>query len=327
MDLNLQLNLGDSLKFSPEIEFSNEVYDVMVLGGGPAGLNAALYAKRKGLNVGIITKQTGGQVINTSVVENYLGTKSLNGEELVQKFSQHVKSLNVPILEYAEVNKINTSDTIHEIILSDNSVYKAKTIIIATGSQPRKLNVPGEKTFAGRGVAYCAICDAPLFKGKNVIIAGGGNSAVEAALDLAKVANHVTIVHRSSFRADKVLIEQLNKAQNIKVHLETQIKEIVGDDAMTGILVLDKKNGEESVINADGIFIEIGHVASSNIFKDMLELNEHGEIIVDEKNRTNIPGIFAAGDITQVPYKQIVIAVSDGAKAALAANEYLNQKL
>jgi len=208
--------------------------------------------------------------------------------------------------------------------MENGDVLTTKTVLVATGSNPRKLGVKGEDAFANAGVAYCAICDAPLFKGKDVIIAGGGNSAVEAAIDVAKIAKHVTIVHRSQFRADQVLIDKMMIQANITIHLESQILEIYGDTKMRGIKALDKKTNEEFSIEADGIFIEIGNIPSSGLVKDLVELNTNQEIIVTHKQETSLPGLYAAGDVTNTPYKQIIVATAEGAKAALAANEYIN---
>lgn len=302
-----------------------ETYDTLVIGGGPAGLNAALYAKRKGLSTGVIAKRIGGQLLNTSSVDNYLGISQVSGEALSEKYLEHLKELDVGILDEVEVSSLTKAGSTFETRLSDGRIFKSKTVIIATGSSPRKLDIPGENEYANRGVAYCAICDAPLFKGKNVIIAGGGNSAVEAAIDVAKFANQVTLVHRSQLRADQILIDAMLSHKNITVFLQTQILEIVGDQRMTGIRVFDKQTLAERIIEADGIFIEIGNLPANALIKDLVSLNEKGEIIVDEKNMTSLPGMFAAGDVTQIAYKQIVIAVADGAKAALAANEYINQ--
>lgn len=309
----------DTEKLNPDI-----LYDLLVIGGGPAGLNAALYAKRKGLEVGIITKRKGGLLLDTSVVDNYLGIKEMSGESIADEFLRHVEALEVPIKDDSEVVGYTKDGEEHLLTLYSGEMFKAKTILVATGSNPRHLGVPGEDTYAGKGVAYCAICDAPLFKNKEVLIAGGGNSAVEAALDLAKVATSVTLVHRSQLRADAVLTDKLKDDPKISVHLETQIEEIFGETAMKGIRVLHKETGEKEELYADGLFIEIGHLPNTGIFKSLLELNDRGEILVDEKNRTSLPGVFAAGDVTTVPYKQIVIAASDGAKAALGVNEYLN---
>jgi NADH-dependent peroxiredoxin subunit F len=323
MSFNFNFNLNETKK---SIKLSNEeVIDLLVIGGGPAGLNAALYAKRKGLSTGVIAKRIGGQLLNTSSVDNYLGISQVSGEELSEKYLSHLKELEVGILEEVEVKNISKNNRLFEVVLNDGTVFTSKTLLIATGSSPRKLQVTGEEEYSNRGVAYCAICDAPLFKGKNVIIAGGGNSAVEAAIDVAKFAHHVTLVHRSQLRADQILIDHMMNQTNITVYLQTQILEIVGDEKMTGVKVLDKQTLLERVIDADGIFIEIGNLPSNHLIKDLVSLNERGEVIVDEKNMTSLPGLFAAGDVTQMPYKQIVIAVADGAKAALAANEYINQ--
>lgn len=300
------------------------LYDLLVIGGGPAGLNAALYAKRKGLEVGILTKKKGGLLLDTSVVDNYLGIKEISGESIAEEFLHHVEALEVPIKEDSEVVGYTSDGNYHFLTLYTGEIYKARTILIATGSNPRHLGVPGEDTYASKGVSYCAICDAPLFKNKDVIIAGGGNSAVEAALDLAKVASSVTLVHRSQFRADAILTKKLQENAKIKVHLETQIEKVFGENVMKGIRVLHKKTGERESIYADGLFIEIGHVPNTGIFGGLVALNDRGEILVDDKNSTSLSGVFAAGDVTTVPYKQIVIAASDGAKAALSINEYLN---
>lgn len=326
MSFNFQVDLKKGFSFNVQSKVSEEVlYDHLIIGGGPAGLNAALYAKRRGLSVAILTMRKGGQLLDTNIVENYLGIREISGENLVEEFLQHVESLEVPIRDEAEVVAYTFEDGVHQLKLSSGEVYKARTVLISTGSNPRHLEVPGEDTYSGKGVAYCAICDAPLFKGKDVIIAGGGNSAVDSALDLAKVARSVTLVHRSQLRADKILVDKLYQDPKIKVYLETQILEIFGEDVMKGIRVKDKSAGEELELHADGIFIEIGHLPNLGPFKDILTLNDKGEILVDEKNRTSVSGIYAAGDVTNIPYKQIIIAASDGAKAALAANEYLNQ--
>ncbi|ERJ12170.1 NAD(P)/FAD-dependent oxidoreductase [Haloplasma contractile] len=326
MDLNINLNMSNSANQSMAPKLSTDIlYDVIIIGGGPAGLNAALYAKRKGLSTGILTKALGGQVINTSLVENYLGRTSLSGESLVDSFIDHINELEIPILDGVIVKDIQTSNHIYRIILTNGEIYQSKTVIISTGSKNKKLHIPGENEFFGKGVAYCAICDAPFYKGKDVIVAGGGNSAVEAALDLAKIAKSVTIVHRSEFRADQILIDKLDLHKNITTHLQTQILEIVGERTVGGIRALDKSTKKQRLIKTDGIFIEIGYKPNTTPFKDLVKLNEREEIIVGEMNQTSIPGIFAAGDATATPYKQIVIAASEGAKAALAVNDYINK--
>lgn len=321
----MNFNINFNMNAKEEVPFDrNRLFDTIVIGGGPAGMNAALYSKRKGNDVAIIAGQLGGQIINTSVVENYLGYESLTGEGLVEKFKEHVRSLEVPVLEYVMVEDILSDNGLHHLLLTDGTEVVTKTVILATGSQSRKLNVPGEERLAGRGVAYCAICDAPLYKDKDVLIAGGGNAAVEAAIDLSKIANSVTLVHRSQFRADKVLLDRLAKKENVTIHLQTQILEITGSDFMSGVLAKDKAKNTLVEINGDGIFIEIGHIPNTDTFKDTVALNEHGEVIIDEKGHTNVPGIFAAGDMTTIPYKQIITATAQGAVAALSANDYLN---
>ncbi len=322
VNLNLGSNPGkEKPKMDPET-----VYDLIVVGGGPAGLNAALYGKRKGLQVGIIARDIGGQVMDTSSVENYLGFNSLSGEELMKKFIGHVNELSVPILEYEELEAINVKDksSMREVVLKNGEKFNTYSVIIATGSKPRKLGVPGEKEYAGKGVCYCAICDGPLFAGEEVIVAGGGNSAVEAAIDLAKIVKKVTIVHRSQFRADQILIDQLSKLDNVEVKLQTQILEVQGDKFMTGVKVKDKESGEEYQVEGAGLFVEIGYLPNSEIFSNLLELNERNEIVVDRYGKTSVEGIYAAGDVTDTPYKQIIMSAGDGAKCALAVNDYLN---
>lgn len=325
MSFSFQIDLKkDFGKKDQSILHMDTVYDLLIIGGGPAGLNAALYAKRKGLEVGILTKRKGGLLLDTSTVDNYLGIKEMSGEAMAEEFLQHVNDLKVPMKDDSDVIQYGRDGDLHLLTLYSGEIFRAKTILIATGSNPRHLGVPGEDAYAGKGVAYCAICDAPLFKDKDVFIAGGGNSAVESALDLGKVARSVTLVHRSQLRADNILVEKLHEDPKITVHLETQILSIFGDEGMKGIRVLDKKTGEERELFADGLFIEIGHVPNLGPFKDILSLNDRQEILVDEKNHTSLPGVFAAGDVTNLPYKQIILAAADGAKAALSMNEYLN---
>lgn len=322
MELKLNMDFGVAKKAQ---KFDKEkVYDLIVVGLGPAGLNSALYAKRKGLEVGIIGKKSGGQVIDTTSVENYLGFEFKTGEDLVAEFNKHVDTLKIPTLRDAEVSKI-TRDELFHIFLTDGESIKTKTVILATGSKPRKLGAKGEDNFLGKGVAYCAICDGPLFEGLDVVVAGGGNSAVEAAIDLAKIANSVTIVHRSKFRADQIVIDKLMTFENVTVHLETEILEVKGEGLMSGIVVKDKATDTERFIEANGLFVEIGYLPNSGFVSDFVALNDRGEIKVNALNETSVPGVFAAGDVTDVPYKQIVISAGEGAKAALTANDYINR--
>lgn len=322
----MTMNFGFSLKETKKapLPLEDTLYDILIIGGGPAGLNAALYGARKGRKVALIAKKAGGQLLNTNDVENYLGHESLSGEALSEKFIEHLAPYDVPILEDAIVAKIDKTNFGFKVTLSDHRTYQAKVLIASLGSNSRKLGIPGEAEYANRGVAYCAICDAPLYKGKDVLLAGGGNSAVEAAIDVAMVARSVTLIHRSQLRADQILIDRMNANPKIKIFLETQILEVVGNDALTGVKVLDKKTQTQRIIPGDGLFIEIGNDPNTDLVKDLVQLNERKEVVIDEKGQTSLPGFYACGDMTNVPYKQIIIAAAEGAKAALAANEYLN---
>ena len=303
----------------------NIIYDVLIIGGGPAGLNAALYAKRKDLKVGILTSRIGGQVVDTSIVENYLGFSNISGEELVKKYEKHINGYNIPITNEITVEKIIDNEY-KEIYTKNKKIFKAITVIIAIGALPRKLGLKGEQEFYSKGVSYCAICDGSLYKDKEVVIIGGGNAAIGAALDIGRIAKKVKLVHRSEFRADKILLDRLYAQKNIEIYLKTQVLEIQGKTSVDNVLVLDKKNNKEFNISANGVFIEIGHVPQTNWLKGLLKLNDKGEIIVNGKAETNIKGIYAAGDVTTVEYKQISIAVAEGAKAALSANEYITKQ-
>jgi alkyl hydroperoxide reductase subunit F len=296
---------------------TEEIYDLIIIGKGPAGLSAAIYAKRKGLSVGLIGDKAGGQVNDTSSVENYAGFSYISGEELAKNFGDHVKSLEVKEVD-AKVKSIRQLEYF-EIAADNFMTYKAKSILIATGSKSRQLGVTGENELMGRGVSYCAICDGPLFTGRTVTVAGGGNSAVEAAIDLSKIADKVILVHRSKFRADQILLDKLATLENVQVHLGTKITSINGQDQVKSISVEGDFEGD---IATDGLLIEIGYTPNS-AFTDV-DKNELGEIIVDEHNRTSVEGIYAAGDVTTVHFKQIVIAAGEGAKAALSINDYLN---
>lgn len=320
-DLNISSDFSN--KNTSKVD-SNTLYDVLVIGGGPAGLNASLYAKRKGMETALIAERLGGQVLDTSSVENYLGTKEVSGQELMEKFRDHVDHLKIPIKRDARVTKVEDGQ-IKKVHLSSGEVIQSKSVIVATGSRPRKLGVPGEDAFSGKGVAYCAICDGPFFTDLKVAVAGGGNSAVEAAIDLSKIASEVVLVHRSDFRADQILIDRLNAIENVTVHLQTQILEVKGESLLTHLRVLDKNTNTEKDIEVNGLFVEIGYLPNSTTFEGLLDMTPSGEIIVNEKTETSVSGIYAAGDVATVPYKQIIIAASEGAKAALTANDYVNK--
>lgn len=300
-------------------------YDFIALGLGPAGMNGALYAKRKGLKTLLVGYDLGGQLNNTSDVDNYLGLGNIDASIMIQKFTEHIKALEVPMLTEVRVTSIVKND-LFEIGLDNGETLKTKTLLYAFGGNPRKLGIPGEQAFASRGVSYCVTCDGPFFKKKHVLIAGGGNSALDAAIDLSRIASKVTIVHRSQFKADKTTVDQVSKLPNVEIHLETQLLEIVGDVTMTGARVFNKITQTESRIEADGIFIEIGHIPNSSLLEGLVELNDTKEIKVDRFQQTSIPGLFAAGDVTDNPNKQIIIATSEGAVAALIATSFINQK-
>lgn len=307
----------------PSIQWDT-LYDFITIGGGPASFNAALYAKRKGLKTLLIAKKLGGNLLNTDSVENYLGFTYISGEGLAEQFENHLKHLNVDFLKDVQVKSLLKKNDEFEITLEDGKVLRSKTVNLSTGSNPRPLGVEGEERFKNSGVAYCAICDAPLFKGKDVVIAGGGNSAVEAALDVAKYAKQVTLVHRSQLRADAILIERLKECANVQIDLETQILRLEGQSKLETVLALDKTSHTEKHYKVDGIFIEIGSIPNSDLVKDWVDLNERAEVIVDAHQQTSIPGLFASGDVTEIPIKQIILAVADGAKAALGASEYIH---
>jgi alkyl hydroperoxide reductase subunit F len=323
MGMDFNLSFGSKIK---DNQLDKEtIYDTLIIGGGPAGLNAALYAKRKGLNVGIIADHIGGQVMDTSSVENYLGFKSLHGQELMAKFEEHINEYKIPTTTNALVSSVINGKDYKEITSENGNTYRAKSVILATGSKPRMLNIPGEKEYIGKGVAYCAICDGPLFEGLDVIVAGGGNSAVEAAIDLAKIASLVKIVHRSNFRADQVLIDRLMSLDNVEIYLQTEIKEVGGERLLTHVLALDKNEGKEIEVAANGLFVEIGYLPKSDVFEGLVQMNDRKEIIVNRRAETNVGGIFAAGDVTDGSYKQIIISAAEGAAAALSANDYINK--
>ena len=307
----------------PSIFETTPLWDLLVIGGGPAGLNAALYTQRKGLKVGVIAKEIGGQLHNTSTVDNYLGIPMIEGKDLSTVFLKHLEALEVPLYLDYWVASIQKSNDVFFVTMDNGTVLKSKTILFATDVQPKKLNIPGEATFANKGVSYCTTCDAPFFKGKNVIVAGGGNSAAEAVLDLAAWAKNITVVHRSQWRADHIILNKFKTIPNLTTFLETQLLSIEGKENMRGVWVLDKVKQTKRFIEADGLFIQIGLTANSSLIQPITKTNEKGEVWVDDQFMTTMPGLFAAGDVTQHPFKQIVIAVGDGAKAALAIQQYL----
>ncbi|MDP3130169.1 MAG: FAD-dependent oxidoreductase, partial [Bacillota bacterium] len=248
------------------------IYDFIALGGGPAGLNGALYAKRKGLRTAVLAYDLGGQLKNTSSVDNYLGFDNIDAGQLIDRFVSHLRSLDVPLITSVRVAAIEKQADLFHLRLDSGRTIKTKTLLAALGGSPRKLDVPGEERLGGKGVSYCATCDAPFFKDKHVVVAGGGNSAVESAMDLAKWASHVTIIHRSKFRADQTLLDKLDKIANIDVRLETQILEILGPDHVDAVKIKDKRTETVSTFPADGIFIEIGTIPNTALFVELAHL-------------------------------------------------------
>jgi len=303
---------------------SNVLYDTIIIGGGPAGFTAAVYCMRKGLKTAMIVKLPGGQVSETSSVENYLGFRYIEGFDLVEKFKDQVKQFEIAYSEGKEVIGLESNSSQKTVILSDSTAYKTKTVIIATGCTWRKLGVPGEDEFLGRGVAYCVTCDAPLFKNKIVTVVGGGNSGVEAALDLARIARLVKLIVRGdAITADKLLTDKLSLYENVEIVYDSEINKIKGDKVVSSIVRRNRTTGELIEEPADGIFVEIGLAPNIKFADGLLALNKSGEIVIDGNCKTSIAGIYAAGDVTSVPYNQIVIAAGEGAKAALSVYHYI----
>ena len=313
-------------KLSEDDLYYNKLWDFVSLGAGPAGINASLYAKRKGLETLIVAKEIGGQLNNTEDVDNYLGFKMINANSLIDKFIAHIDSLNIEKLIGFDVISIIKDNEVFTIKLNNGKYIKAKTLLYALGGNPRKLQIEGEDKYSGKGVSYCVTCDGPFYKDKKVVVAGGGNSAVEAAIDLSKVAKEVYIIHRSQFRADKILLDRMFSNKNIKVYLETTIKKIGGNEKIEYLEIIDNKTLQSSKFYLDGLFVEIGNIPNSYLIEDIVKTNERKEIIVNEEQRTSVEGLFAAGDVTAEPEKQIIISAAAGAKAALAAAKYINKR-
>lgn len=299
-------------------------FDVLIIGGGPAGAAAAIYAARKGIRTGVVAERFGGQVLDTMAIENFISVPETTGPQFGAALEEHVKSYGVDIMNVQRVKEVVPGKLI-EVKLESGAVLKSKTIIVSTGARWRHINVPGEDQYMAHGVAYCPHCDGPLFKGKKVAVVGGGNSGVEAAIDLAGVVDFVTLIERGSqLRADEVLQKKLYSMKNIKVVTDAQTAEITGDgEKVNGLTYKDLKTNEDVHLELAGVFVQIGLVPNSEWIKDTVEVTKYGEIQIDPKGQTSVPGIFAAGDVTTVPYKQIVIAIGEGAKASLAAFDYL----
>jgi len=296
-------------------------YDVVIVGGGPAGLTAAIYTSRRALKTLVITKDVGGQLTLTNDIENYPGFESIGGQELSQKFHDQAGKFGAEY-KYTEATAIKKIEGGFELHTAANEVVTAKVIILAFGLTPRNLDVPGEKELTGRGVTYCATCDGPLYKGKTVAVIGGGNSALDAAEFLSKICTKVYLVHRrDAFRGEQVLIDKVLAEKNIEVIYNAATKEVKGNNKVESV-VLDI-GGDEKIVPVEGIFVEIGHVAKTDWLEDIVTLTPRREIIINRDNETSTPGIFAAGDITDISYKQAVISAGEGSKAALQAYKFI----
>ncbi|GGC66140.1 alkyl hydroperoxide reductase subunit F [Marinobacter halophilus] len=303
-------------------------FEVLIIGGGPAGASAAIYAARKGIPTAIAAERFGGQVSDTMGIENLISVPYTEGPKLVAAMEQHVNEYEVDIMNMQRAEKlIPAAQTggLHEVRLANGGSLKARTVILSTGARWRQMGVPGEEEYRNKGVAYCPHCDGPLFKGKRVAVIGGGNSGVEAAIDLAGIVGHVTLIEfGADMRADDVLQKKLRSLKNVEIITSGQTTEITGADGkVNGLVYTDRNTGESHQVTLEGVFVQIGLVPNTEWLKGDIELSQHGEIIVNDRNETSIPGVFAAGDATTVPYKQIVISMGEGSKAALSAFDFL----
>jgi alkyl hydroperoxide reductase subunit F len=317
-DILAKMGASDTSAFE-----GKEPFDVLVIGGGPAGSSAAIYAARKGIRTGIVAERFGGQVNDTLGIENLIGTKYTEGPKLAASLEEHAKEYDIDIMTSQRAKSLRKNDLV-EVELENGAVLKSKTVIISTGARWRNMNVPGEAEFKNKGVAYCPHCDGPLFAGKRVAVVGGGNSGVEAAIDLAGIASHVTVLeYMSELKADSVLQDRLNSLPNATVIKNAQVKEVTGDSKVNGLTYIDRESGEEKHLELEGVFVQIGLVPNTEWLEGTLERTRMGEIIVDNRGATTIPGVFAAGDCTNTAYKQIIISMGSGATAALGAFDYL----
>ena len=309
---------------------AKEAFDVLVIGGGPAGATAAMYAARKGIRTGIVSERFGGQVMDTMDIENFISVQKTQGPKFGADMEAHVREYGVDIMNLQKVKSIvgadQTANGLVQLELENGAKLESKTVILSTGARWREMNVPGEKEYKTRGVAYCPHCDGPLFKGKRVAVIGGGNSGVEAAIDLAGIVEHVTVLEfDTKLRADQVLQDKLNSLPNTTVLLNVLATEVIGDGSqVTAIKYKDRATEIEHTLELAGIFVQIGLLPNTDFLKDSaVELSNRNEIVVNERNETSVKGVFAAGDCTTVPYKQIIIASGEGAKAALSAFDYM----
>jgi alkyl hydroperoxide reductase subunit F len=303
---------------------AKDTFDMLIVGGGPAGAAAAVYAARKGIRTGIASERFGGQTLDTLGIENFVSVMETEGPKFALALEEHVRHYDVDIMNLQRAKALVAGDGLIEVQLESGASLKARSVVLSTGARWRNINVPGEKEFKNKGVAYCPHCDGPLYKGKRVAVIGGGNSGVEAAIDLAGLVAHVTLIEfDTQLRADAVLQRKLNSLANVTVIVNAQTSSITGDDKVNGLTYKDRATGEEKRVDLEGVFVQIGLVPNTEWLKGAVELSRHGEIIIDSKGQTSVPGVFAAGDATTVPFKQIIIAAGDGAKAALGAFDHL----
>jgi alkyl hydroperoxide reductase subunit F len=304
---------------------ARDPFDVLVVGGGPAGAAAAIYAARKGIRTGVVAERFGGQVLDTLAIENFVSVQHTEGPKLAAALEQHVREYEVDIMNLQRAAALVPGEALHEVRLASGASLRAKTVILATGARWREMNVPGEAEYKAKGVCFCPHCDGPLFKGKRVAVIGGGNSGVEAAIDLAGIVGHVTLLEfDGKLRADAVLQAKLTSLPNFTVIVSAQTTEVVGDGhKVTGLVYKDRVGGESHRVALEGIFVQIGLLPNTDWLKGTLNLSRLGEIEVDARGQTSVPGVFAAGDCTTVPYKQIIIALGEGAKASLSAFDHL----
>jgi len=307
---------------------AKDPFDVLVVGGGPAGASAAIYAARKGIRTGVVAERFGGQVLDTLSIENFISVPHTEGPQFAAALEQHVRSHDVDVMDLQRATRLVPAEQpggLATVELANGAALRARTVVLSTGARWRTMGVPGEEEYRNKGVTYCPHCDGPLFKGKRVAVIGGGNSGVEAAIDLAGLASHVTLIElMDSLRADEVLQRKLRELPNTDVLLGTRTVEVTGDgDAVDGLLVADRETGEQRRLDVEGVFVQIGLVPNTDWLEGTVELTRAGEIVVDERGRTSVPGVFAAGDCTTVPYKQIVVALGAGSTAALSAFDHL----
>ncbi len=288
-------------------------------------MTAAVYAARKKLDTVLVSKDVGGQVNWTLGIENYMGYQFIEGPELIRRFEEQVKQFPLQMVLGEAATGVTRSGSGFEVTTDSGKSFNSRAVIVATGKRPRPLNVPGEEKLVGRGVTYCAICDGPLFAGMKVAVIGGGNSALEAVDDMLKIADHIYLVSLTQLTGDAILVDRVKAGSNVTMFLEHEVLEVLGDNMVTGIRIRDLKSGERKELEVSGVFVEIGLMPNSDLVKGLVELNRSGEIKVNCRNETNVPGLFAAGDVTDVPEKQIAVAVGEGAKAALQAHRYLQR--